>query len=73
MELLQEGERDLQRKATDFNMQQRSNVDDRNLKALVRQNHNDNVRRKMDENTLQRVNELQVDRMAHERARQSLE
>ena len=71
--MFEEGERDMQRRMTDLEMKQRSTVDDRNLKAFVRRNHDDNVKRKADESSLDRLNQLQVDRLAHERARQSLE
>ena len=54
-------------------MKQLSKNDQMNLNALVNQNHYENVKRKHDENFLNKQNDLQFDRMAYERAKQSLE
>lgn len=47
--------------------------DDKQLKAMVRQSHFDTVKRKQDESALNRLNEMTFDRLAHQRAQNSLE
>ena len=54
-------------------MGQISKIEDKNLKALVRLNHDENLKQKRNMNDLNRSNDLMMDRVAQERAQQSLQ